>query len=276
MKELIFDPLGLAHTFFFPADVMTYRFAVGHLIMPEETTIARPWPLARSTNAAGAIATNLKDLLRYAQYHMGDGTTEDGTRLLTPDSLREMHTTHFPISDKEGSIGLAWFLRDVDGARTISHGGGTHGQITQLTVVPAERFAFALFTNGSRGGEITRKMGKWILKAYLGRAEDEPQPMEATEAQLAEVVGLYSRPFADIEVKNDNGQLMAHMTIKGGFPTREHVSPSPPPMPIAFCGDDRFIVTGGPFKDTISEIVRKADGSIGWLRSGLRIHNRVS
>src|SRR5690606_24012941 len=36
MKELIFDPLGLERAFFFPIDLLTYRFVVGHRIDEEQ------------------------------------------------------------------------------------------------------------------------------------------------------------------------------------------------------------------------------------------------
>src|SRR3954463_9136476 len=48
IRDLLLEPLGLRHTFFFPNEIMTRRFAVGH--RREEngtTTIARPWALPR-------------------------------------------------------------------------------------------------------------------------------------------------------------------------------------------------------------------------------------
>jgi CubicO group peptidase (beta-lactamase class C family) len=62
VASLLFDPLGLSHTFFFTADVMTGRFAVGHNLAPDGTlTIARmstSSPVAASkANAASSPAT---------------------------------------------------------------------------------------------------------------------------------------------------------------------------------------------------------------------------
>ncbi len=73
MQELVFDPLGLKLSFFFPNDVMTHRFMAGHIYSFENDplAVARPWALARTAHAAGAITSTVKDLLRYARFHMG-------------------------------------------------------------------------------------------------------------------------------------------------------------------------------------------------------------
>src|SRR5581483_10541506 len=64
VKELVFDPLGLTSTSFWPWEVMTERFAVGHVGLGDELQVARPWPVGRSAHAAGGIASTTPDLLR--------------------------------------------------------------------------------------------------------------------------------------------------------------------------------------------------------------------
>jgi len=55
IQELVLAPLGLKQSFFFPQDVLTYPFAVGHTDGPDGPTVARPWALPRSINPAGGI-----------------------------------------------------------------------------------------------------------------------------------------------------------------------------------------------------------------------------
>jgi CubicO group peptidase (beta-lactamase class C family) len=97
LKELVLEPLGLNHCYFEPGDVMTYRFAVGHNVSEEGAQVARPWPLPRSVYPAGGITCHVKELLRYARFHLGDGTTEDGTELLRPESLSQMHSPQVTV-----------------------------------------------------------------------------------------------------------------------------------------------------------------------------------
>ena len=94
LRELVLEPLDLQHAFLDPGDVMTHRFAVGHRVTDEGAQVARPWPLHRAAYSAGGITCSVHDLLEYARFHLGDGTAEDGTRLLKPESLSLMRTTH--------------------------------------------------------------------------------------------------------------------------------------------------------------------------------------
>jgi hypothetical protein len=216
----------------------------------------------------------VKDLLRYADYHMGGGKTVDGTQLLTPESLAMMQATQATVWDDE-TWGLTWRLDVLDGRRLVGHGGGTMGQISLLTLVPELKFAVAVFTNANSGGFVTNDVTKWALKAYLGLERPDPKPIEASEAELAEFVGRYSRPMVDLELGLLSGRLIGQIVYKAGFPTKdEPPPPPPPPATLAMCEKDRLLVMDGMMKDGMGEIIRKADGSIGWLRFGGRLHVR--
>ena len=45
-------------------------------------------------------------------------------------------------------------------------------------------------------------------------------------------------------------------------------------MTLAKCEKDRLIILDGLMKDMTVEVIRNADGSIGWIRAGHRIHKR--
>jgi CubicO group peptidase (beta-lactamase class C family) len=62
MAEQLFEPLGLEESFFFPKDVMTRRFVVGHEEKGGQLTVARPWGLPRNSNPAGGIAGTARDV----------------------------------------------------------------------------------------------------------------------------------------------------------------------------------------------------------------------
>ena len=105
LKEMILEPLGLQNTFFDPGDLITYRFAVGH----NGGEVARPWPLPHSAYPAGGITCSIHDLLTYAKFHLGNGTTGGGEKLLTNESLVAMQTPQTTVWKKR-SWGLTWFI----------------------------------------------------------------------------------------------------------------------------------------------------------------------
>ena len=83
LHELLLDPLGMEQCYLDPADVMTYRYAVGHSLDDGKVTVSRPWGLPRAIYPVGGIVSNVKELMRYARFHLGDGTANDTTRNAT-------------------------------------------------------------------------------------------------------------------------------------------------------------------------------------------------
>ncbi|MFQ5790815.1 MAG: hypothetical protein ACE5JI_10105, partial [Acidobacteriota bacterium] len=156
-----------------------------------------------------------------ARFHLGDGTAADGTRLLRPESLLEMQSKQFEKVGTDDAMGLTWHISTVNGTPYIGHGGGTVGQISLLRLVPERGFAMAIVTNADRGGEITRDVSRWAMKEYLGLEITDPEPIETSEPELAEYVGVYPRPFADVEVSVNDGRLLLRRIIKQGFPTKD-------------------------------------------------------
>src|SRR6266567_5472359 len=92
LTELVLAPLGMTRSFFFARDAITYRVAAGHFVFPEGPKVARPWYVPRNVDPIGGIISSARDMLRYARFHLGDGTALDGERLLSAESVRLMRT----------------------------------------------------------------------------------------------------------------------------------------------------------------------------------------
>lgn len=276
LKELVLQPLGLEHTFIFPTDVMTHRFVVGHGGPMGKPSVMRPWPLARAAHAAGGVVASVKDLLKYGQFHVGDGTAAGGTRVLSPESMQRMQSTQLVKHMMDEEMAITWHVSNAGGVRQVSHGGSTLGQQALLTLVPTRKLAVVLLTNSGRGGQLNRDVTRAALKEYLGITITDPAPITTAESELSAFVGRYSRPYADVVATLDGTTLMLQAVQKRGFPTPDVPPPPPqPPAPYQFYAKDRLIATDAPSKGARAEIIRKADGTIGWIRVGGRVARRV-
>lgn len=275
MQELIFDPLDMPQAYFFAEDVISRQFVVGHQKKDDKPIVARPWALGRTANPAGGIITNIPNLFKYARFHMGDGDTPDGARLLSKASLLEMQTPRFSSVDPQ-SVGLTWYMRDVNGSNMIGHGGGTKGQNTNLQILPAHNMAFAILTNGDQGTTLITSVTKTILEQYLGVAPTIDTPIPMSEERLQEYVGHYEASMDDINVSISDNELILHVTNKGGFPTptTPPAPTQPPPVRAAFYAPDKIFLRDDPFKDSHCQFLRDANGKIEWLRSS-RVHKRI-
>jgi CubicO group peptidase (beta-lactamase class C family) len=275
LRERVLEPMGLQDCYLDPADIMTYRFAAGHLIDDGQMKVARPWGMPRALHPVGGLLCHVKDLLAYARFQMGDGRAADGRRFLSPESMAEMQHGQRQIVGDQETVGLSWFVNDIQGARQVTHGGGTKGQVSSLWMIPEHQFAMVILTNGDEGGHITWEAGGWVLKNFLGLDRPEPQAQDYPAEQLAPYTGFYSRPYQDINLRLEDGRLTAHLTPKLGFPSRA-VKPAPPPLPLpcALTADGQLLVTEGTYKDSRGQFIRRQDGTIGWLRFGGRLHPR--
>ena len=190
IASLVFSAAGLSHSFFARDDVMTRRFAVGHNRGEDGTlSVARLWRGSRGDNPGGGIASSVADLLRWARFHLGSGT--EGLPAEVLHRMKEP-TAALRASTLGDAIGIGWFLRDVDGVRTVGHGGSANGQFAELLIVPERDFAVVTLSNaGPDGIPFNQAVVRWALQNYLGVTDRDPEPLPYDEARAREVVGSY-------------------------------------------------------------------------------------
>lgn len=273
IKELILDPLKLEHSFFFPEEVMTYRFVSGHQVENNEVKVARGWALPRSAHAAGGIVATTADVLHYARFHVGNGTALDGTRLLSPQSIALMQTP-YATADNGSHIGLTWFIKDIGGLRTVSHGGTTNGQYSEFLMVPEKQFAISVIANGGHRHALGYEVVAWALRHYLGVQEEAPRPLAAEHEDFVPLIGRYDGAGAYLELQiGESGPTIQAVPTRGSLGDAEPPAP-PPPTRIAMLEGDRLLLLDPPYKDVQAEILRDATGAVQWLRLSKRIWRR--
>jgi CubicO group peptidase (beta-lactamase class C family) len=276
MSELLFAPLGLKETFYYPDDAMTRSFAVGHIVDGNVPSIARPWSIGRSSHGAGGIAASISDLLRYAAFHSAGGANANGEQLLSEAHSLAMRQGQAPTGGMPDQIGLTWFLRQSGEQQIIGHAGATNGQMALLTIVPGASFAIASLTNSSTGATLNNELARLALRLFLGIEESDPEPVQSSVEELEQYIGTYTNPLYDYELRMADTTLELIMTSKGGFPNIDSPKrPVPPPMMVALYAPDKLVVTSGSAKGTRGDFGRNAAGEILWLRIGSRVRLRL-
>lgn len=268
---LLLEPLGLSHTFFFPADVMTRRFAVGHNLAADGTlSVARQWKDTRANNPGGDAGSSVADLLAWAKFHLGDGRAETGEQVLPAAVLAQMRQ---PTAELRGSslgdaLGICWFLRDIGGVRAVGHDGSSNGQFASLLTVPERGFAVAVLSNaGPDGGLATNQaVVGWALKHYLGVAERDPEPLPYDPAQAAEIAGIYENEMMRVTFRTDGAGLTVEFTIKPEIraATGTELPPDIPPADLGLLPGDagEYIITSGGLTGQRGFFTRGHNGQI--------------
>ena len=285
IAELIFEPLGLTNTFFFPNDVMTRRFAVGHTRHEDGSiTVSRPWALPRSAAPAGGMSANANDQIAWARFHLGDGTTADGTRLLTNGSLDKMKqaTANMAGSAIGDAVGISWLLGEVAGVGTVAHGGTTNGQYSDFLLVPTRNFGVISMSNcGPNGSQLNHQIVRWALEHYLGLADADPEPIRLSDDELAPYTGRFETIAAVVEIAAEDGRLSAQVTIKPEMAAAlreagEEIPEQPPIVLAILAGQpDRYVVDEGDAKGMKGYFARSEDGSVDGVHFGGRLATRT-
>jgi CubicO group peptidase (beta-lactamase class C family) len=272
IRDLVFTPVGLEHAGTTAGDFIVNRFAAGHATDQQKRTLLnRPFSPATSVTAGG-VGLCITDLMKYASFHMGDGTGAGGARVLTRASLEQMRTVQLHKQTTDDDIGLAWHLRTVGPLKVAAHGGTLGGHILLLEIVPERNFAIGILTNASNGWRLIQDVEREALKSYHGAAFAPNQAIAhrglvetlptaeplATQPDLSPYAGRYLRPTNSVVVRAEGTKLIVQERPNGGEPRAD--------MPVAFYGPDRAVVTAGNERGQSIEFVRDSAGQVKWIR----------
>lgn len=272
IKELVFVPLGMDNSFYFAEDVISRRFAVGHKFIKGKMKIARPWAIGRAAHPAGGIVCSARDLMKFARFHMGDGRLPGGKRLLSAEGMKALHT---PLLHATGakSVALSWFVGPFGSGKVISHGGGTNGQYASLNIVPAEKFASIVCTNGNRGSVMLSSVYQHALREFFGRSMQKKPYLAMSPGELKNYLGRYVLPGKEFRIFKKGKDVIAQQIDKGGFPTpKDKPEQQPTPTRIAFYGPDQIEMLDQPYKGGTGEFVRDDKNKVRYLRLLSRVY----
>ena len=283
VASLVFEPLGLSHSFFERDDIMTRRFVVGHNPGVDGTlSIARPWRHSRGENPGAGIATSVADLLRWARFHLGDGRAASGARVLPTHVLQQMKepTAELRASNLGDANGIGWFLCDVDGVRIVGHAGSANGQFAELLTVPERNFAVVSLSNaGPDGIPFNQAVVRWALEHYLGLVDRDPEPIPFDAARAQEIVGKYANEMMTFTIDTVGARLRLELRIKPEIRAAAEKEPPPDPSPCDFGllpgNKDEYIITSGEFKGHRGFFTRDKSGAVVGVDLGGRLFSRV-
>jgi CubicO group peptidase (beta-lactamase class C family) len=291
MSDLLFGPLGLHSTFLERSAVLQHPYADGHVTMPINgtvvTTVQLPLWIVNSADPAGGIWATTRDVIRYGRFHIARDNVAGPANIVSPESLAQMKEPALPIPGTSIWMGRDWFVQDIEGIRTIGHGGDTMGQHTDFFAVPEHDFAIVVLTNGQPGGgvafaavdaavsqvpELAPLVGKLGLVPALQTPADAV-PLELTAAELEAYAGLYANRDTSVTVAVEGEALDFAATMTLGPDVWQPVLPSPAAQPaqLELVAPDIAGIPGGPR----IPFVRDADGRVRWVSLGLRLVPRV-
>jgi CubicO group peptidase (beta-lactamase class C family) len=271
-QEMLFDPLGLKMSFFYPDDaLLTHRVVAGHQKVKGKIKVARPWAIGRAGNGVGGVISTVRDLLKYARFHMSSGKKN----VISGKSLRAMRVQQADAGPR-GGMGITWFIRKAGDLAMYAHGGATNGQQAYFFFLPEEAFACAILTNSSDGGILTTAVTNYVLELYFHVKPKLPTPIKKPARELREYAGRYQIGTECFDLKVKGRYLVYHHIPLGGFPKPDTPpGPAMPPMRFLFYEEDKVIGLDEPYKDALGDFFRDEKARLQFFRIGGRAHKKI-
>jgi CubicO group peptidase (beta-lactamase class C family) len=180
LEDRLFVPLGMTRSTARAAVVETRgNVATSHLRVDGRVT-AVPRRNYDNIGGAGAAWSSGHDMGRWLRMHLNGGELE-GTRVLDPATVRELHTPQMLLrADTVAerlhpatgfrAYGLGWLLQDYNGRKLVHHSGSINWTRTQLGMIPAEGIGVVVITNLSTSN-LQHALMYRVLDALLGAPE---------------------------------------------------------------------------------------------------------
>jgi CubicO group peptidase (beta-lactamase class C family) len=277
LRERVLAPAGMGHSYTRADEIVTHRVAAPH----RGGRVLRSggwqpgWELVEWDVPVGGVVSCAEDLARWITVQLRSGQGEHGP-VLDEGSARAMHTRQVAWGGLADSVGLTWWLRDVEGVTVVCHGGQTPGYETDLGIVPERGVGWAVLTNGALGGSaLYRELRREVLRELAGLDDHPPRPDPSLDA--ADLAGRYDLPFSDLEVSAGDEPGTVVLTGRPKVHTRPAWSPpQAPPATAALYLPDRAVVVDPPLMAGQQiDVGRGSDGAVAWLRSGGRAGPRL-
>ncbi len=207
-----------------------------------------PWMVIDHMAPAGAINSNVVDMAKWLRFQLSQGM-HGKKRILSAETMKEMHTPQMLTGARANAettfntYGLGWGVSDYRGKLMVSHGGGTSGMISNVTLLPSEKLGLVILSNSAHGFAVQAIRNR-ILDAFLkapARDWDEhflPMQKKRDEAEtnrkeeqkkarvadskpsreLTEYAGVYSDDFyGDVKIVLTKEAAWSFATVRASW-----------------------------------------------------------
>ncbi|CAN5432242.1 hypothetical protein BH09CHL1_BH09CHL1_35370 [soil metagenome] len=273
MRDRVFAPLGLERSCYSADEAIVHPIALGH--NPTSSTgtehaLVRSFAYPRVRRPSGGVISNVRDVLRFANAHMGIGDTS----LLSESSRLAMQQPIAALRQTTPDFwGIGWEVNDHPQGRIIGHGGSFGGYQTQLSIVPGQEFAFVFLTNSARGSAAFPSIKRFLIEAFTGIQLSQPATIELPESRLTTLSGQFENGISSVEITAEDSRLKLVAAFESEITgTRQAM----PPVYYSAINKNEFIALDGAAEGSRLEFFDRDGVDAHFARIGLRIAERVA
>lgn len=229
LKDNVLSKLGMTHSAFTPDANIVRNLPAAVMNTYQGTPFTAP-TFELGMAPAGSMYSTMTDLAKFMSALVKKGEGENG-RILNPETLEQMWTPQTDlVSGRARSYGIGFSLGELDGEKSVAHGGAIYGFATQLKVLPGKKVGVAISTNLDMANGTVSRIADHALRMLIAAQNNEQAPALAStsrlsDAQAKQVIGTYkneqatiqiNRRFDDIYIERIAGLSLRLRTIGSG------------------------------------------------------------
>jgi CubicO group peptidase (beta-lactamase class C family)/D-alanyl-D-alanine dipeptidase len=218
LKRAVLDPLGLERSSFEPTPEITNDLAKAYMWTIDGRVFEAP-TFELGMSPAGSMYTTVTDLGRFMSALLAGGRGAKG-QMLKPSTIDQMWTPQFAQPGQKFGYGIGFGIRELEGRRTVGHGGAIYGFATTLKAMPDDKLGVVVVTTKDSANAVTNRVADYALTTMLAVHQGKPIPQPETsgpvDPQLARrIAGRYINGPNSVELIESAGKLSKLSSVGG-------------------------------------------------------------
>lgn len=183
VKREIFNPLQMNNSSFDLTPEVERNLATAYMWTYDDRRFEAPKFLL-GTGPAGNLYSSVVDLAKFTSFIFNEGKTADG-QVIRPETLRMMTSPQKDADGKPQDFGIGFHVGELDGNKSIGHGGAVYGFSTQLEALPERKLGVvaASALDGSNG--VASRLSHYALRLMIAHQDGKPLPKYLRTAPIA-------------------------------------------------------------------------------------------
>ncbi|MFJ4655665.1 serine hydrolase domain-containing protein [Nocardia sp. NPDC088792] len=253
LAERLLRPAGLTRSASLFEELPYHHIAVGHTRDGDgKPEIVRPFTFSRGMGPAGStLCASAGDMVRFGGLFLRGGLAEDGTRILSEDTVRQMHTPQVDVPAKlfADQWCLGPYRKVWDGVAVYGHSGTTPSASSTLQWLPEAGAAIATVVNvANRGYAFAETVIREVVRTALQiDAPQRPQPDDSVSFDPARYAGTYESASMVFRIEAQGPRLVGHLDVRVVGPDGQASLQSVASSQLLPLGEDRFLPADDAF-----------------------------
>ncbi len=222
LKHAVLDPLGMKNTSFKPTAGITKNLAKAKMWTVFGKVFETP-TFELGIAPAGSMYTTTTDLAKFSSEIFNANSSLPGA-FLKKETLEKMWTPQFAAPGQKTGAGIGFFMTDVEGHRSVGHGGAIYGFSTQLGLLPEDKLGVIVVSTQDVTNGVTTRIADVALKSMVAERENKPLPQPEITAPIKpeiakKIAGRYACVKNSYDLIERGGNLVM-INSAGGFELR--------------------------------------------------------